>query len=84
VLVQHAPFGLGLAAAVDVQRRDRVAFDIRAVLRAVEHQVAGEGGQVHAVAGAGGGQDRGADRVLAHAALDVVLGIVHAHIAGWC
>jgi hypothetical protein len=81
---QHAPFRLGLAAAVHVQRRHGVALDIRAVLAAVEHQVAGEGGQVDAVARAGGGQDRRAVGVLAHAALDVVLGLVHAHVAGWC
>src|SRR4051812_37792694 len=79
--VEDAIFGLELRASVDAERRRRVVLVIGSLLAAVEHEVRREREQRDLVARARPGQRRGAERVLAQAALPILLGVVDAHVA---
>ncbi len=79
--IEHAGFGVQLAAPVDAQRIGRIGFDIRRALGAIEHQVARERHEAQRMAHAGQRQHGRAQRVFAHAALAVGFGLVNAHEA---
>jgi hypothetical protein len=78
---QDVALGRRLAGPVDVERRRRVALDPGASAAPVEHLVARERDETNAGTVAGLGEYGGAERVLAHAALAVGLGVVDAHVA---
>src|SRR6185369_12515699 len=78
---KHAPFGFGLAAAVGIQRRRRVALDIRRNLLSAKDEVARERKKPRAVEAAHLGEVGRTFDVLAEAAGQVAFGVVDAHIA---
>ncbi len=75
-------FSAHFAQTVNVERRTRIAFDIRFVLGAVENQIRRERHERDLARSANRREVCRAGNVLAHAAIDLALGVVNAHVAG--
>src|SRR6185369_17488004 len=81
-LFEHARFGCGLAFAVDIQRRYRVAFNVRRTLPSIENKIRGERHQRQLTLRTGAGKTFWPGNIFAAASCGVSLRVVHPNIAG--
>src|SRR5208283_3817853 len=78
----HGRFPSRLGATIDAERRDRVAFDIRAWLLAVEHVISRDMDQRSLPRRAGGRDDTGPDFIPALCGVDFYFRQVHLGVGG--